>query len=399
MEIPANPLELKAEADPLEASFDSLLAAEEHEERIAALETGLDGVKSDVDAIRAESATMRERIERLARTGSRPSLGGGEGKAPETKSFVDQYLRRGLETGIKSFTAATGADGGFAVPREIDALIARTLADISPIRSIAQVVQTGTAGYRKLVTTGGTPSGWVSETAARPETDTPAFAEIAPPSGELYANPAASQAMLDDAGFDLESWLASEIGQEFARAEGAAFINGSGVNQPRGFLTAPMAEEFDEDRPFGTLQYIASGDAGGFGAEPDAMLIDLVHSLKAGHRQGASFVMNSATLAEVRKLKTANGAFLWQPGMVDGQPDRLLGYPVVEAEDMPDIAAGTCPIAFGNFRHGYLIAERSATQVLRDPFTNKPFVHFYATKRVGGQVLDSNAIKLLKIAV
>ena len=129
------------------------------------------------------------------------------------------------------------------------------------------------------------------------------------------------------------------------------------------------------------------------------MLIDLVHSLKAGHRQGASFVMNSATLAEVRKLKTANGAFLWQPGMVDGQPDRLLGYPVVEAEDMPDIAAGACPIAFGNFRHGYLIAERSATQVLRDPFTNKPFVHFYATKRVGGQVLDSNAIKLLKIDV
>ena len=196
MDIPVNPLEMKAEADPLEASFDSLLAAEEHEERIAALETGLDGVKSDVDAIRAESATMRERIERIARTGARPSLGSGEGKAPETKSFVDQYLRRGLETGIKSFTAATGADGGFAVPREIDALIARTLTDISPIRSIAQVVQTGTAGYRKLVTTGGTPSGWVSETAARPETDTPSFAEIAPPSGELYANPAASQAMI-----------------------------------------------------------------------------------------------------------------------------------------------------------------------------------------------------------
>ncbi|WP_082730725.1 phage major capsid protein [Acidovorax delafieldii] len=399
MEIPANPLELKAEADPLEASFDSLLAAEEHEERIAALETGLDGVKSDVDAIRAESATMRERIERLARTGSRPSLGGGEGKAPETKSFVDQYLRRGLETGIKSFTAATGADGGFAVPREIDALIARTLADISPIRSIAQVVQTGTAGYRKLVTTGGTPSGWVSETAARPETDTPAFAEIAPPSGELYANPAASQAMLDDAAFDVESWLAGEIAEEFARAEGAAFVNGSGTNRPRGFLNGTPTPQDDAVRAFGTLQYVASGADGNFASvSPEDRLVDLVHALRPAYRQGASFVMNSSTLARIRKMKSDDGAFLWQPSLAAGQPATLLGYPVVEAEDMPDIAANSLSIAFGNFRAGYLIAERSATTILRDPFTNKPFVHFYATKRIGGQVMNSEAIKLMKFA-
>ncbi len=399
MEIPANPLEMKAEADPLEASFDSLLAAEEHEERIAALETGLDGVKSDVDAIRAENATMRERIERLARTGSRPSLGGGEGKAPETKSFVDQYLRRGLETGIKSFTAATGADGGFAVPREIDALIARTLADISPIRSIAQVVQTGTAGYRKLVTTGGTPSGWVSETAARPETDTPSFAEIAPPSGELYANPAASQAMLDDAAFDVEGWLAGEIAEEFARAEGAAFVGGSGTNRPRGFLTGTPTPQDDAARAFGTLQYVASGADGNFASSaPENRLIDLVHALRPAYRQGASFVMNSSTLARIRKMKSDDGAFLWQPSLAAGQPATLLGYPVVEAEDMPDIAANSLSIAFGNFRAGYLIAERSATTILRDPFTNKPFVHFYATKRIGGQVMNSQAIKLMKFA-
>jgi HK97 family phage major capsid protein len=399
MEIPANPLELKAEADPLEASFDSLLAAEEHEERIAALETGLDGVKSDVDAIRAESATMRERIERLARTGARPSLGAGDTKAPETKSFVDQYLRRGLETGIKSFTAATGPDGGFAVPREIDAMIARTLADISPIRSIAQVVQTGTAGYRKLVTTGGTPSGWVSETAARPETDTPSFAEIAPPSGELYANPAASQAMLDDAAFDVEAWLAGEIAEEFARAEGAAFINGNGTNRPRGFLNGSPTPQDDAARAFGTLQYVASGADGNFASvSPENRLIDLVHALRPAYRQGASFVMNSSTLARIRKMKSDDGAFLWQPSLAAGQPATLLGYPVVEAEDMPDIAANSLSIAFGNFRAGYLIAERSATTILRDPFTNKPFVHFYATKRIGGQVMNSEAIKLMKFA-
>lgn len=399
MDIVRNPIETKADADPLEASFDAILKSDEHEERIAVLETGFDAVRSDVDAIKADGAAVRERIERLARSAGRPSLGGGEGKAPETKSFVDQYLRRGLETGVKSFAATSGPDGGYAVPREIDALIARTLADISPIRAIAQVVQTGTAGYRKLVTTGGTPSGWVSEVSARPETDTPGFAEIAPPTGELYANPAASQAMLDDAAFDVEAWLAGEIAEEFARAEGAAFITGSGSNQPRGFLTGTPTPQNDAARAFGTLQYIAAGAEGNFTATaPQDRLVDLVHALRPAYRQGASFVMNSSTLARIRKLKTDDGAFLWQPSLAAGQPATLLGYPVVEAEDMPDIAANSLSIAFGNFRAGYLIAERSATTILRDPFTNKPFVHFYATKRIGGQVMNSEAIKLMKFA-
>lgn len=356
-----------------------------------------DKTEADVTALRNDVNEVKARVDKIGRAAFRPVIGSTADAAPEVKGFVDGYLRRGSTHEIKSISGAVASDGGYAVPRQIDAMIARELAEISPIRSIAQVVQTGSAGYRKLIATGGTASGWVSETAGRPGTDTPNFAEIAPPTGELYANPAASQSMLDDAGFDLESWLASEIAMEFARAEGAAFVGGSGVDQPKGFLSAPVSTNGDASRNFGALQYVGSGDADGFDANPDARLIDLVHTMKAGHRQGASFVMNSATLAEVRKLKTADGAFLWQPGLVEGQPDRLLGYPVVEAEDMPDIAAGTYPIAFGNFRHGYLIAERSATQVLRDPFTNKPFVHFYATKRVGGQVLDSNAIKLLKI--
>ncbi|MBX7536418.1 phage major capsid protein [Qipengyuania sp. GH1] len=356
-----------------------------------------DRTEADLASLRGEVDEVKARVDRIGRAAARPAIGGTEAAAPEVKGFVDGYLRRGATAEYKSVSGAVPSDGGYAVPRQIDALIARQLSEASPIRAIAQVVQTGSAGYRKLVTTGGTASGWVSETQARPETDTPSFAEIAPPTGELYANPAASQAMLDDAGFDIESWLAGEIAAEFARAEGAAFVNGSGVNQPRGFLAAPASSAGDATRAFGTLQYVGSGDAAGLGSAAEIALIDLVHALKAGHRQGASFVMNSATLAEIRKLKTDDGAFLWQPGLVEGQPDRLLGYPVVEAEDMPDVAAGTCPIAFGNFRNGYLIAERSATQVLRDPFTNKPFVHFYATKRVGGQVLDSDAIKLLKI--
>ncbi|WP_120716680.1 phage major capsid protein [Tsuneonella amylolytica] len=369
-------------ADPLGQSFDIVARQDAAETEIKALRTDMDEVKS--------------RLDRVGRAAQRPVIG-TETASPEVKGFVDGYLRAGRTTELKSLNTVVPADGGYAVPREIDAMIARELTEISPIRSIAQVVQTGSSGYRKLVSTGGTASGWVSETAGRPETDAPSFAEIAPPSGELYANPAASQAMLDDAAFDLESWLASEIAMEFARAEGAAFVHGSGANMPKGFLSSPVSAIGDGTRPFGTVQYVGTGDDAGFGAEPEARLIDLVHTLRAGHRQGASWVMNSATLAEVRKLKTADGAFLWQPGLVDGQPDRLLGYPVVEAEDMPDATNGAFPIAFGNFRAGYLIAERSATSILRDPFTHKPFVHFYATKRVGGQVLDSAAIKLLRI--
>ncbi len=368
----------------LDASFD-LVARQD------AAEQALGALRSDVDEVKS-------RLDRVRRAAPRPAIGGGAAPSLELKGFVDGYLRHGREAELKSVSGAVAADGGFAVPREIDALISMQLKTISPIRAISQVVQTGSAGYRKLVTAGGSASGWVSEVAARPETTTPKFNEIAPPMGELYANPAASQAMLDDADFDIEAWLASEIAMEFARAEGAAFVSGTGTNQPRGFLSAPTAATADAVRPFGTLQFLASGNASAFDASPELKLIDLVHSLKAGHRQGAVFVMNSKTLATVRKFKAADGTFLWQPGLLEGAPARLLGYPVIEAEDMPDVAAGTLPIAFGNFKAGYLIAERKATTILRDPFTNKPFVNFYATKRVGGQVLDSDAIKLLKIS-
>ena len=370
-------------ADALDASFD-LVARQD------AAEQALGALRSDVDEVKS-------RLERVSRA-ARPALAGNGAASLELKSFVDGYLRAGRTGELKSLSGAVPVDGGYAIPREIDALIDAQLKKISPIRAIARVVQTGSAGYRKLVTTGGTASGWVSETGARPETSAPKFAEIAPPSGELYANPAASQAMLDDAAFNVEEWLASEVAMEFARAEGQAFVTGTGVNQPAGFLAGATSTAADGVRSFGQLQHLVSGNATTLGAAPELKLIDLVHTLKAGHRQGACWVMNAATLAMVRKLKDADGSFLWQPGLSEAQPNRLLGYPVIEAEDMPDIAAGNLPIAFGNFQAGYLIAERSATRILRDPFTNKPFVHFYATKRIGGQVLDSDAIKLLKIA-
>ena len=370
---------LDVKADALEASFE---AFEREDEALGAL--------------REELAQLKARMDAAAVASARPALSGVKGEA---SPFVEKYLRKGLEAGVelKAVTGVSGAAGGYAVPEEIDAEIDRLLTAVSPIRAIANVVKVGSAGYRKLVTSGGTASGWVSEIQARPETDTPTFIEIAPPAGELYANPAASQAMLDDAAFDVEAWLASEIATEFARAEGAAFVSGSGVNQPKGFLSQPASAQGDATRPFGTLQFVPSGASGAFVAgTPQDRLIDLVQALRPPYRQGAVFVMNSATASVIRKFKTADGAFLWQPGLVSGQPDTLLGYPLVEAEDMPDIAADSLSIAFGNFKAGYLIAERSETQILRDPYTHKPFVHFYATKRIGGQVSNSEAIKLMK---
>ena len=372
---------LEVKQDALEASFEALERQDE-----------------DVEALKAEVAALKARMDAQAVASARPALAG----ATQRKSaFVESYLRKGIEAGVelKALVGAAEAAGGYAVPEEIDALIDRTLTAISPIRAIANVVKVGSSGYRKLVTTGGTPSGWVSEDAARPETDTPAFAEIAPPFGELYANPAASQTMLDDAAFDVESWLASEIATEFARAEGKAFVSGNGTSQPLGFLSSPNATTADGTRPMGTLQTIGTGAAGAFPASnPADKLVDLVQTLRSPYRQGAVFVMNSATAAAIRKFKTTDGQFLFQPSLAAGQPATLLGYPLIEAEDMPDVAANSLSIAFGNFKAGYVIAERNSATILRDPYTHKPYVHFYATKRVGGQVVNSEAIKLLKFA-
>nr|WP_294809735.1 phage major capsid protein [uncultured Sphingomonas sp.] len=337
-----------------------------------------------------------EAVENAGLPPVRPMLAGGR---PLGSAAFEGFLRAGSGgVEMKALSGVSDAAGGYAVPEEIDARIDATLKAVSPIRAIANVVKVGSSGYRKLVASGGIASGWAAETAARAETATPTFNEVAPPSGDLYANPAASQAMLDDAAFDVEEWLAQEIAREFAAAEGSAFVNGNGTNKPRGFLATATAATGDATRAFGTLQYVASGAAGAFAANPEDKLIDLVQSLRAPYRQGASWVMNSTTLARIRKFKTVDGAFLWAPSLTVGQPATLLGYPVVEAEDMPDIAANSLSIAFGNFKAGYLIAERGETQVLRDPYSNKPFVHFYATKRVGGMVSNSEAIKLLKFA-
>jgi HK97 family phage major capsid protein len=371
----------ETKADALESVF----------ETVAAPDGG-----AELGALRAEVGRLTNLV--TQRSVERPALAGSKAAG----GFGETYLRKGemVAGETKAASIGVGPKGGVSVPVVIDEVIDRVLRAQSPLRSVAQVVEIGSANYRKLITTTGVISGWVSETAARPETETPDFAEIAPPMGELYANPAASQAMLDDAVFDVEGWLGEEIGREFARAEGVAFVSGDGINKPRGFLSAPNSALDDSARAFGTLQFVTSGAAGGFAAtNPQDRLIDLVHALAAPYRQGAVWVMNSGTLARVRKMKDLDGAFLWQPALAADQPATLLGYPVIEAAAMPDIGTDSLSIAFGNFQAGYLIAQRRETVVLRDPFSNKPFVHFYATKRVGGAVVDSRAIKLMRFSV
>lgn len=364
-------------------------------------------LEDKLSRIDAEVNQVKSRLDQLSRAAQRPGLSKTSAAEPDTahKAAFQAYLRRGNEAGLqalqtKALDIAVPAEGGYTVTPQIDTNIELRLRAISPIRAVAQVVQVGTSGYSKLVASSGLTSGWAAEQDARPTSVATTFSQIIPPAGDLYANPSATQFMLDDAFFNVEQWLTEEIARDFAQKEGTAFINGNGTAKPKGFLTYPVATTTDATRAFGTLQYNATGVAGGFSATaPAEQLIDLLHSLRATYRQGAVWVMNSKTVSIIRKFKDATGHFIWQPSFAEGRSPTLLGYDVVEAEDMPDVATSSLSIAFGNFYHGYIIADRVGTRILRDPFSNKPYVQFYATKRLGGAVLNSEAIKLMKFDV
>ena len=310
----------------------------------------------------------------------------------------DAFLRRGDASGLtegKSMSAGSGPDGGYLAPGQTQALVDRLLTDVSPIRAIASVIHTSAGTFRKPVSLGGAATGWVGETAARPETASPTLDLLDFPAAELYAMPAATLTLLEDSLVDLDQWLAEEVRDVFAAQEGAAFISGDGADKPRGFLDYDQAPEGGQ--AWGELGYVASGVDGGFPAsDPADILLDLIYAPKSGYRSKGRFVMNRRSLSAVRKFKDADGNYIWQPSMSEGAASTLLGYPVTEAEDMPDIAIGEPAIAFGDFQRGYLIVDRAGVQVLRDPFSAKPYVLFYTTKRVGGGVQDFNAIKLLR---
>ena len=268
----------------------------------------------------------------------------------------------------------------------------------SSLRQIANVVQIDATSFDVLIDRSEVGSGWATEAAATAETATPTIERISIKLSELSAMPKASQRLLDDSAFDVEGWLAGKIAHRFIRAEAAAFINGDGVDKPKGILLP--AKVANASWVWGQLGYIPTGAAADF-ATTNAVdcIISLVYALTADYRANATFVMNSKTAGAVRKMKDADGRFMWSDGLAASEPARLMGYRVLIAEDMPDIAANAYAMAFGDFNAGYTIAERPDLRILRDPFSAKPNVLFYASKRVGGDITDYAAIKLLKIAV
>jgi len=370
------------------------------------LRAAVAGFMSDITTKLQQQDERMTRLDRKSMiAGARPALSQGAAiEAPHQKAFA-AYLRsgdddalRGLELEGKAMSTAVAADGGYLVDPQTAAEIQSVLNATASIRAIANVVNVDATSYDVLIDHTEMGSGWATETAGVTETGTPVIDRISIPLHELSALPKVSQRLLDDTAFDIESWLAGRIADKFARSEAAAFVAGDGIDKPRGFLDYPQVD--DAVWAWGNIGTVPTGTDGGFSpvSAGDA-IIDLVYALGAEYRAGASFVMNSKTAGAVRKLKDADGRFLWSDGLAAGEPARLMGYPVLIAEDMPDIATGATAIGFGNFAAGYTIAQRPDLRVLRDPFSAKPHVLFYATKRVGGAVSDFAAIKLLKFAI
>jgi HK97 family phage major capsid protein len=347
------------------------------------------------------------RLDDIALKGARPALGGGRHavrsqSAIEHKAAFESYVRSGEASGlraleVKALSAGSNPDGGYLVPPEVEAQIGQGLKSISPIRGIAGVRTISGNVYKKPFMTAGPAVGWVGETDARTQTASPTLDELSFPAMELYAMPAATATLLEDSAVNIDQWLAQEVEQVFAAQEGTAFVTGDGANKPKGFLSYTTAA--NASWTWGNVGYIASGAAGAFPASnPSDVLMDLVYAVKAGYRQNAVFVMNRKTQSAIRKFKDTTGNYLWQPPANAGGQASLMTFPVIEAEDMPDIAANSLSIAFGDFNRGYLVVDRAGVTVLRDPYTAKPYVLFYTTKRVGGGVQDFDAIKLMKFA-
>ncbi|MBX3575857.1 MAG: phage major capsid protein [Rhizobiaceae bacterium] len=397
----AAPHDLPDAFDEFMQSFESFKEANDERLRQIEKKTNADVLTAEkVDRIAKALDEQKRAIDGLELKKARPALGGPRGLASEHKEAFDAYLRsgddrmiRGIDT--KAMSIGSGQDGGYLVPEETEAEIGKRLAALSPIRSIASVRQVSLAVLKKPFSITGPAVGWVAETASRPQTNTATLAELSFPTMELYAMPAATAALLDDAVVDLDQWIAGEVEAAFAEQEGAAFVTGNGTNKPRGFLDYDKVAE--GSWAWTKIGYVATGVSADWPEDdPSDVLIDTIYALKAGYRQNASWVMNRKTQAAIRKLKDADGNYLWQPPAGPGQRAMLMGFPLVEAEDMPDIGVNATPVAFGDFARGYLVVDRAGVRVLRDPYSAKPYVLFYTTKRVGGGVQDFDAIKLLK---
>lgn len=381
----------------------------------AEFEEKLEKIEGDI----AQLEDIKAKLEKVETKVSRPGAFDGkkqDGESREQAEYRGAFLdwmraptdtglqqkaanayRKAIETKATQAVTSTGSAGGFALPEIIEREIARLSVDISPIRQIATVRMVGSPDYKELFDINGAGFEWVGETVTRSQTDTPDLAEVAPTFGTASAKPQASEESLDDLFFDVESWLTMSAAEAIAQGEGAAFVSGNGTNKPTGFLTGTPVSTADSSRAFGVLQYVASGQAAAMPTSLDT-LYDVVYALRARYRNNARWLTSKLVLASMRKYKDADNNYLWQPSLIVGQPSTFMGYAVNEAEDMPAVAANAFPVAFGDFREGYLIADRVGMRITRDEITTPGFVKFYVRKRVGGKIRNSEAIKLLKIA-
>jgi HK97 family phage major capsid protein len=402
-------LELKETIQALGKAFDAFKA--ENDARLKEIEKkgAADPLLTEkVDKINADIAqisALKKRLDTLETAVAQGQFpGGGKNeldrvKAQHKDAFA-KFFRKGAEGGLRDLEIQAGLstlsdpDGGFLVPEDYEQAIDRVALSVSAMRRLATVRTIGTDTYKKLVNQGGASSGWVGEKGARAETNTPTLTEIAINTKELYAMPATTQTLLDDSRVDIVGWLADEVSIQFSEQESEAFINGNGVEQPKGIAAYAMAA--NSSYVWGKVGYITSGNANLIN-DLDK-LIDLQHALKPVYRNGAAWLMNDATLATIRKMKDGDGNYIWVPGLKDGAPDTLLGKPVEIDDNVDDIGNGKYPIFFANFKRAYLIIDRQGVRVLRDPYTTKPYVLFYTTKRVGGGIVMYEAIKALKVS-
>ena len=419
--------EIKAAIDKLGTAHKSY--RDTNDERLKALEAGdtaradeldvkLGKLNAELDKfgtlkknLETEIQLHQDRIEQLEALGNAPRKGQSEQLHDEHMTLFTKALRGQFQGQLgfelkaherkmleeKAVLTTSGAAGGFAVPEEIALDIEKLERKLSPVRDLVKVVQVGTSDYKELISLGGAASGWVGEAGSRTETATPTLREVTPSQGEIYAFPQASEWSLDDMQFNIQAWLAAEVAEEFAFQEGEAVINGDGTTKPTGMLDGTPVTTADDASPLraaAVYQYIAST------ASPEAILadamIDLVYALNAKYRAMATFVFNSTVAGLIRKLKDTDGAYIWTPGLAAGQPSQLLGYPISIWEQMDDLAAAAHPIAFGNFKRGYLLVDRVGLRITVDQVTTPGFVKFYTRRREGGFPLNNDAIKFLR---
>lgn len=320
----------------------------------------------------------------------------------EHKQAFGKWARKGEESGLrdierKAMTVGSDPDGGYFATYEMEAGIERLLGVESSLFRLATVKTIGARSYKKRVRTSGAGHQWVGEGEAPTDGTTPKYAVLEFVPGTLSTEPQVSNDSLEDLELSVESEIMDAIEQEFGEGAGAAFVNGDGIGKPKGLLAYDAVA--NASYAWGKLGYVKTGGAAGFAASnPSDALIDTIHALKSGYRNGSAWLMNDLTLANIRKFKDGQGLYLWQPNLQAGVAGQLLGYGVNTDDNMPDLGAGSLPIAFGDFKKAYVVVRRRGIAMLRDPYTAKGWVKFYTTMRVGGGVQNFEAVKLVKCA-